>query len=642
MAAAKVRVSIDLDFSDEASSSRVKALIRVEAAQTSDIITIPVALVFDVQGTHQQAAGAELDVTKMEELIRAVFCGPERNADILVIRGDVRVTYMREGVTKFKPVLRSAIEELQDKRPSSVGPGPRGFIILLSDGGSKLDADPALCKDLSQYPVHAIGLGSNHDSEVLQRIVTSSKGTYSYIPVTDDKEKLNRAVVEDIAKCLGGLMTVVAVDTCVKISVPEIKKGILQSSCNINKELTIAEIQSGAYGNCIIPKSNGRKGKISVDCLCAGEVKQFIVHLAFKSRTRACELTAVVVESHSHNEQQLAKCEVPFIVNSSSLKAYTQLKQQLGPNPALLEHMIRSRVVQVLVSFAERFQGGSKEKAARQGQRLRQSCEELLKRLEGGNLGMAAAHLHKRYNCGRVDLIKGIGMDIEAMASCLERGWGLGCIYSWVSSYEMQRPTTTGLPPPATFPFLTPAMEEAARNVSKHYLVAASPPGGGAAGSSSSSSTTRKKKKQVPPTAAQPGGTGTDTTLDDYTKRQRGKGLLDDLVPLFEQLDKIRSQRPWTSSSNDTVDKGKFWNQLEKVVEAAINGTRMTTTSGSGDKEMPAAATTLQDRIKSTIAIWLFDCIIDLKKGSSEADLKPIMPEIYEVAKKAVSSWKKK
>jgi len=51
-----------------------------------------------------------LDVTKMEELIRAVFCGPERNADILVIRGDVRVTYMREGVTKFKPVLRSAIE----------------------------------------------------------------------------------------------------------------------------------------------------------------------------------------------------------------------------------------------------------------------------------------------------------------------------------------------------------------------------------------------------------------------------------------------------------------------------------------------------------------------------------------------------
>ena len=65
-----------------------------------------------------------------------------------------------------------------------------------------------------------------------------------------------------------------------------------------------------------------------------------------------------------------------------------------------------------------------------------------------------------------------------------------------------------------------------------------------------------------------------------------------------------------------------------QAVKAAIEGGG-TQTTGSGDN--PAAATTLdddlKDDIKSTIAIRLFDCCIELKKSSSEDDLL----KIYEV-----------
>jgi len=68
----------------------------------------------------------------------------------------------------------------------------------------------------------------------------------------------------------------------------------------------------------------------------------------------------------------------------------------------------------------------------------------------------------------------GIDKDINAMVGILKQGLGVGCIYSWLSSYQMQRATTTGLPGAhmvATGQFRTPAMDamvqEAHRQLAK-------------------------------------------------------------------------------------------------------------------------------------------------------------------------------
>jgi hypothetical protein len=131
--------------------------------------------------------------------------------------------------------------------------------------------------------------------------------------------------------------------------------------------------------------------------------------------------------------------------------------------------MILFEVVQMLLRFA------NNNTTNNNGGNLRDMWDKLNSK---GNLKMAKekdlVDLYRNLKMARendlVDL-QGIDDAMAAMASRLEGGsGGLGCIYSWVSTYKMQRATTTGLPLPA--PFLTPAMEEAARSVISRHLVA--------------------------------------------------------------------------------------------------------------------------------------------------------------------------
>lgn len=363
--------------------------------------------------------------------------------------------------------------------------GQRGFILLLSDGGCKFKCDDSepFRKELSKYPVHAFGLGGSHDPEVLQRIVKISKGTYYCIPaVTDDdaREKFNREVLEGIAKCLGGLRTVVAMDVRVKIRVPNIKKDS-KTGENV-RDLKIDKIQSGGHDSRIIPNSNGREGEITVGVLYADEVKDFIVHIAFNSpnkstRSRSSHLTAAVEyydTSSYEKKQQPAPIEVSFLVSrtsdKSSWEADEKLKQQQGPYRLVLEQRLRLDVVEMLDKFIDevkkkKMKMKTEEEKAAAKDLLQDSWKKLL--------------LQKKSVDVEVLKVMGIDKAISAMASCLdldlERGSGLGHIYSWEWSYQMQRATTTGLLLPSPPPFQTPAMEAAVLNAGKHFLEAQAP-----------------------------------------------------------------------------------------------------------------------------------------------------------------------
>uniref|UniRef100_A0A0A9AXR2 Uncharacterized protein n=1 Tax=Arundo donax TaxID=35708 RepID=A0A0A9AXR2_ARUDO len=133
------------------------------------------------------------------------------------------------------------------------------------------------------------------------------------------------------------------------------------------------------------------------------------------------------------------------------------------PFPAVLQQMVRFKVLDLLTSILKELLV-LKEQAGGAVQR------------EGGDDpvldAMAANLLQKKWKEFKqsdeswkealrafLDL-GGIDKDINAMVGSLKKGLGAGCIYSWMSSYQMQCTTVTGLPAhKATTGFRTPAME---------------------------------------------------------------------------------------------------------------------------------------------------------------------------------------
>ncbi|CAD6269086.1 unnamed protein product [Miscanthus lutarioriparius] len=585
---------IRVELKEDTPESKFTAMIRVKAPPVrSNAFPIHLVVALDVCGTTgQPATGPRLDLLEMMKFIKREFKSQgsqskkkSQGSHAHATRHEVDVAtatelvpianwisaHMSTGGTDLKPDLQRTLEALK----TSVN--HVGFIILVSDGESKFDSGFDFEKEFGGYPpVHAFGLGRNHDPKVLYDIAKASRGTYSSVPVADTNK-----VKEAIALCLGGLKSVVAIDTCVKISVPD---DTATADTLIIQGMEMVDIQSGGHGKEI--KSKGKEGKISVGVLYAGEEKDFIVRLQFRSttsgnmRTRSSVLTAAVeyYKDISSKLQQRAptvteEYKVRLLVTSSNAReAYKDLERQ-APNSRVLQQMILFEVVQMLLSFAEE-EEEAKAKAKAEAKtttnindanvgNLRKRWDDKLKS-QGNLLRMAREN-------DLVDLQR-IDEAMAAMVSSLEGGSGLGCIYSWVSSCQMQRATTTGLPVPPPFR-LTRAMEAAARNVFDKW---------------------------------------------DESRRRDAASILETL---------------------------NFGNKVHEAVKAAIEGggTRTTTTtSGSGDnKEMPAAATTLdddlKDDIKSTIAIRLFDCCIELKKSSSKDDSL----KIYKAAQVAINYWRR-
>ncbi|CAD6258782.1 unnamed protein product [Miscanthus lutarioriparius] len=595
-------------------------MVRVKAPPSehgSNATPIHLVVVLDVWGTtgQQLAAGPIrlLDLLKTMEFMRGVVCREdaakglidvvdafnvqtETTIDNWIAEARKRVHAVQgnqENVvdktrTELRPVER-AVQILDSTSEQSPGGVKRvGFILLLSDGRqNKLLFDESDVKNLRRkYPVHAFGLGMNHDPGMLHRIAETSRGTYSSIAPAhaENQNNLNNSskLMEAVALCLGGLKSVVAINTRVKIRVKLDDPNPNENNVN-NKSINM-KIQQGAHD--FITKT---KEGFAVGVLYAGEVKDLIVQINFRtnpisSRTRSATLTATLEyedsSASSHNQAEAAaaaaastttltaECNLPLLVtgtsNEAARTAYGKLKQSL-PNSMVLQRMIMLEVLEMLASFAEEYSMTKKKEEV--GGLLRRKWEEERKKTR--NYLEVAQEMSDL-----IDDLRRIDDDMEAMAKCLQKegvSSGLSCIYSWVSSYQMQR-ATTGLPlpppAPATPPFLTPdmgKMVEKARNYKQQPPVQED----GAGASSSSSSRGNKS----PPPPAPP-----STTRDNDIKPKH-PAVTQLHQHIFTELDHYAGVEQQFKDSHFEFMKGAMLKEFEKMIDKYKPET---TTSGSG------------------------------------------------------------
>nr|ACG24195.1 von Willebrand factor type A domain containing protein [Zea mays] len=345
-----------------------------------------------------------------------------------------------------------------------------GFIVLISDGldGQFKWGDESITPTdpirglLRKYPVHTFGLGKAHDPRALHYIANISYGIYSSI--TDN---LENKIIEAFAVCLAGFKTVVAVDVCVDIR---------------SSSLLITKIDSGGY---IL---RGSTGGILVGTLYAGEVKDFIVYFSYHTgswssgyHTTLNGIAASVTYKEAPGRQSTAtdSCSVSLPIHVTDT-VYPP-ENPCPPYPMVLQQMVRFKVLDLLISVLKEFLV------------LKGEAASAVHGKEGGDdpvlQAIAASLLQRKWKEFKqsdeswkeaprnfLDL-GGIDKDINTMVDILEQGLGVGCIHSWLSSYQMQRATITGLPGShmvATGQFRTPAMNAMVQEAHRHLAKEAS------------------------------------------------------------------------------------------------------------------------------------------------------------------------
>ncbi|KAJ0266621.1 Uncharacterized protein HA466_0005920 [Hirschfeldia incana] len=169
------------------------------------------------------------------------------------------------GGTNIAGGLKKGAKVLADRRfKNSVS-----SIVLLSDGqdtytmtssptGSSnntkgTDYKTLLPKEVNRIPVHAFGFGADHDASLMHSIAENSGGTFSFIE--------SETVIQDaFAQCIGGLLSVMVQELCVKIE------------C-VHPTLKIGSVKAGSY------RFDSRTGSIEVGDLYAEEERNFLVNL---------------------------------------------------------------------------------------------------------------------------------------------------------------------------------------------------------------------------------------------------------------------------------------------------------------------------------------------------------------------------
>ncbi|KAJ1274258.1 hypothetical protein BS78_05G048600 [Paspalum vaginatum] len=363
----------------------------------------------------------------------------KKKVDGLVAKGETAA---------YKPSLEYAVKLLDDRADQKRA----GFIFLISHGldnkfkwrEESIAASDPIRGVLHKYPVQAFGLGKPHDATALHYIAKTSYGTYSSI---GDNSK----IMEAFAVTLAGIKNVVAVDTCVNIW-----SGSLQ----------ITRIDSGGYTR----RAGGSGHGILIGALYAGEVKDLIVYFSYRtgwwSRGYHTTLNGVAAGAtyrdapgRQTTSTDTFSTSIPIHVSDSG----SPPANPCPPYPVVLQQVVRFKVLDLLTSLVKEFLT-LKEEAGGAVHGNKEGDDSVLQ-------AIAASMLQKKWKEFKqsdeswkdaprrfLDL-GGIDKDISAMVDILNQGGlGLGCIYSWMSSYQMQRAATaTGLP--AGGGFRTPAME---------------------------------------------------------------------------------------------------------------------------------------------------------------------------------------
>ncbi|KAF0890014.1 hypothetical protein E2562_035132 [Oryza meyeriana var. granulata] len=250
--------------------------------------------------------------------------------------------------------------------------------------------------------------------------VASPIGTYSSIA-----EDLNSKIMEAFALCLAGLKPVVAVDTREKIS-PNTGNSITGINCTGDRD-----------SNTVV-----------LGVLYAGEVKDFIVQVKFSAKVeKDFHSLGVLTATVNYNDvpRKLSKsstvqCTLKVHVCATSFAE--NCTNERTPFPMVLHQMVLFEVLKFMDEFLDRLDAMKNDDGVLLQWDKAKNSDEFSSMKEARRIGV---------DLGRID------NDIDGMVSCLKRGLGLGCVYSWVLSFQTQRATTTGFP---TTAFLTPAMKE--------------------------------------------------------------------------------------------------------------------------------------------------------------------------------------
>ncbi|GJN36899.1 hypothetical protein PR202_gb25836 [Eleusine coracana subsp. coracana] len=346
----------------------------------------------------------------------------EYSTELLHISGDGGYHARRKvdeliagGRTAFEPALERAVQIL-DERP--IEEDRLGFILLLSDGIE--DSGIKWCKEstkrtilLGKYPVHSFGISTSHDPKALQFIAQASQGTYSFI-----NDNLVDSITSALAVCLGGLKTIVAAHTHVKLSAAE-QGGV-----------EIKSIESGGYRKHV--SSDRSWGEIVLDVLYAGEVKNFIVRLHVPAVSSTCVidhhrqvLLTVAAEGSLYSHATGVQAEDAVVLHIQRPKVVADAGRQ-DPSPTVVSRIVQFELVELMSKF------------------LHKELDVITTADLGSQIERKWVKFSERHKFWSGVDLGVLDTDISAMVSSLRSGAGVGYIYSWVSSYLMQRATTMG------------------------------------------------------------------------------------------------------------------------------------------------------------------------------------------------------
>ncbi|OQU75754.1 uncharacterized protein LOC110430986 [Sorghum bicolor] len=463
------------------SSKDFQVLVRVEAppaAQQQRRVPIDLAVVLDV-GTGPVRLDAvkkavKFIIRQIHDDDRVAVVGPSSNSRL--VTGFLSTRDARRdaenSVDELEPRgeftsgagagLEEAIKILREL-PATESRSSRArarFIILVTDAATT-EASNRFSKlpreDLP--PVHTLGLGAAYDPRALLYIASESQGTYSFVD-DDDTDGITGA----IAVCLSGLKDVVAVGTRVRVEAP--------------LGITIERIDSGGYMTSPVTRDEKASGEVAVGVLYAGEVKSFIVHLsvpALPSTTTAmtsldggCDkqqlLTTSFIGHYTTSDEEDAAGAAPASPSPTVTQAILYVQRpppeamdgtlQRVPVPVVMNHIARFDLLEMVTTFVNKEIGRlTSSNTVEVAAKLRIQWEQFVQ----------ARQFWSGLDLGVLDV------EVNRMVSILEEPAGRGrtrsgssstaYMLSWLSSYQMQRPTAMGSPGSVAAAFVTVNMQ---------------------------------------------------------------------------------------------------------------------------------------------------------------------------------------
>ncbi|CAN6329855.1 unnamed protein product [Urochloa humidicola] len=445
----------------------IEMMVRVEAPATCtsrvpiDLVAV-VACSSVMNGGATPPSSADNKPTNLDLLRRALsvivkqlrdgdslaVVVPERSTDLLKISGSTsgRGSVEKEVdklmvATNGGAPLKSEEFQLEHAVGLLVGRSAEksnerlGFIVLLSDGGDDLlsrevEWYKTKCPHRKKYAVHTFGLGAAHDPKLLFSVARESGGTYSFVSNPGD-------IIEALGVCLGGLKSVAAVDTRIKII-------IVPGAADITGIQGLFNLRMRSLENTSV--------EVLVGTLYAGEVKSFkveIKHVASKS-----PIIITVDGEFKHTPAspwqpiRIIPKDKPCVIVNRHAKIYPGM---LTASSRVARLRAQIKVLEMVDAFRSQMTDGAARRSAAgtlQDEWTQLNQEEALV--------VALSKDHSVY-------LKKLEDDINAMDADLNGGRGAAYLHSWLSSYGMQRATTVGSPgkqPAATASFLTQKMKD--------------------------------------------------------------------------------------------------------------------------------------------------------------------------------------